>query len=80
MLRVPRVTDKRMHTSTIVELIDIFPALTELAGLDVPPVCPEGDKKPLVCVEGTSVTPLLSNLDQQWKKLPFLSTHVQLKE
>ena len=51
-----------MHTSDLVELIDIFPTLTELAGLD---------KKPLVCVEGTSVTPLLSNPDQQWKKAAF---------
>ena len=75
------MTDKGMRTKAFVELMDIFPNLTKLAGLDVPPICPEGDSKPPVCIEGTSVASLLSNPDQQWKKmLPFLSTHIQLKE
>ena len=59
MLRVPGVTDKGMRTSALVELIDIFPTITELAGIKVPPMCPVGDKQPLACVEGTSLTPLL---------------------
>ncbi len=52
MLRVPGVTDKGMRTSALVELIDIFPTITELAGIKVPPMCPVGDKQPLACVEG----------------------------
>ena len=71
VLKVPGVTDKGMRTKAFVELVDIFPTLTELAGLDVPPMCPDEDKKPLVCVEGTSVSPLLKNPDQEWKKAAF---------
>ena len=71
MLRVPGVTDSGMRSKALVELIDIFPTLTELAGLDTPPVCPEGNKDLLACVEGTSVVPLLKNPDQQWKKAVF---------
>lgn len=40
-----------MCTKAFVELIDVFPTFDELAGLDVPPMCSEGDKKPLqICV------------------------------
>ena len=70
MIRVPGVTDNGLRTKALVELIDIFPTITELAGLDVPPVC-TGDETQLTCVEGTSVTPLLQNPQQQWKKAAF---------
>ena len=71
MLKVPGVTDGGMRTSALVELIDIFPTLTELAGLPVPPLCPADGKSPLLCVEGTSLTPLLQDPKQQWKKAAF---------
>ena len=71
MIRVPGVTDQGMRTKALVELIDIFPSVTELAGLEVPPVCPVDNKKPLTCVEGTSVVPLLNNPQKQWKKAAF---------
>ena len=71
MIKVPGVTNNGMRTKAFVELIDIFPSITELAGLEVPPMCPEGDNKLLTCVEGTSVAPLLKNPDQQWKKAAF---------
>ena len=71
MLRVPGVTDSGMHTEALVELIDLFPSLTELAGLPVPPMCQQGNKDVLACVEGTSVAPLLKNPTQAWKKAAF---------
>ncbi len=71
MLRVPGVTDKGMRTSALVELIDIFPTITELAGIKVPPMCPVGNKQPLACVEGTSLTPLLQNPKMEFKKAAF---------
>ena len=71
MLRVPGVTDKGMRTSALVELIDIFPSLTELAGLPIPPLCPPGNKDILACVEGSSVAPLLKDPKQPWKKAVF---------
>ena len=33
ILRVPGVIDSGMHTDALVELIDIFPSVTELAGI-----------------------------------------------
>ena len=38
ILRVPGVTDSGMHSDALVELIDIFPSVTELAGIPVPPL------------------------------------------
>ena len=71
ILRVPGMTDNGMRSNALVELIDIFPSLTELAGLKVPTVCPEGNNSLLTCVEGTSVFPLLKNPSTQWKKAAF---------
>ena len=71
MISVPGMTDSGMRTKALVELVDIFPTLTELAGLDVPLLCPENNKNLLACTEGTSLVPLLKNPDQQWKKAAF---------
>ena len=71
ILRVPGITDGGMRTKALVELIDIFPTLTELAGLPVPPLCPADTKQPLTCVEGTSLTPLLEDPTLQLKKAAF---------
>lgn len=71
MLRVPGVTDKGLRTNALVELVDIFPTITELAGVSPPPLCPESDKQPLACVEGTSLTPLINNPDMDWKIAAF---------
>ncbi len=60
-----------MRTKALVELIDIFPSLTELAGIPVPPMCPENNNNMLACVEGTSVAPLLQDPDKEWKKAAF---------
>ena len=71
MIRVPGVTDKGMRTQALVELIDIFPSMTELAGVDVPKMCPEDQSDILTCVEGSSVAPLLKDPTKQWKKAAF---------
>jgi len=47
-------------TNALVELIDMYPTLTELAGLDLPSH-----------LEGQSFTPLLKNPEQAWKKAAF---------
>ena len=41
MLRVPGITDGGMRTDALVELIDIYPSLIELAGLPSQDLCPE---------------------------------------
>ena len=76
MVHVPGVTDKGICTKVLVELIDIFPTITELARFEVPPICPKEDNKLLACVEGTNLTPLLTNPDKQWKKAAFPSMFV----
>ncbi|XP_011405536.1 PREDICTED: iduronate 2-sulfatase-like [Amphimedon queenslandica] len=60
-----------MRTDALVELIDIFPSLTELSGIDVPPMCTENSAKSIACVEGSSVAPLLKNPTMEWKKASF---------
>ena len=71
ILRVPGVTDSGMKTTALVELIDLFPSMTDLAGIDVPPMCTENSPKSIACVEGSSVAPLLKNPDMKWKKGAF---------
>ena len=71
MIHVPGVTDSGMRTSALVELIDIFPSLTELAGIDVPPMCDQNSGKSIACVEGTSIVPLLKDPNREWKKGAF---------
>ena len=61
MIRIPGVTNSGMCTDALIELIDIFPSLTKLAGLPVPPLCPEDNKDLLACVEGSSIAPLLKD-------------------
>ena len=41
ILHVPGVTDGGMRTNALVELVDVFPSLAEIAGIPVPPLCPE---------------------------------------
>ena len=73
IFKVPGVTDGGICTKALVELSDIFLTLTELAGLPVPPLCPAdpNTKLPLVCVEGTSLTPLLKDPKMKWKEAAF---------
>jgi len=43
----------------LVELVDIFPTLSELAGLPIPTQCPENSNNVTFCTEGTSMVPLI---------------------
>ncbi|MEP3210668.1 MAG: sulfatase [Maribacter sp.] len=51
---------KGKRTEALVELIDMYPTLTELAGLELPEH-----------LEGQSFAPLLENPKQEWKKAVF---------
>lgn len=49
-----------VQSDALVELIDIYPTLSELSGLDIP-----------AHVQGTSLVPLLRKPDLEWKKAVF---------
>lgn len=51
-------------TERLTELVDLFPSLCDLAGLDTP-----------AYLQGTSVAPLLDQPDQEWKSAIFSQFH-----
>ena len=50
------------HTTvdSMIELVDIFPTLTDITGLPKVPTCPIESNKTILCSEGFSFAPLLS--------------------
>ena len=58
-------------TSELVELVDIFPTVIQLAGLPTVPICGETavSRATELCTEGTSLVPLLtSDTEDAWNK------------
>lgn len=62
MMRVPGIKQVSARTNALVELVDIFPTLTELCGLKFPNT-----------LQGTSMVPLLTNPNLKWKKAAYSS-------
>lgn len=60
ILSVPHMKSRGTHIKALVEFVDIYPTLSELAGLPLP-----GD------LEGTSFKPLLDDPTQPWKTAAF---------
>lgn len=60
LLSVPGTKHAGAHTDALVEFVDIYPTLTELAGLPLP-----GH------LEGTSFKPVLDNPQRAWKTAAF---------
>ena len=60
ILSVPHQKTAGQRTSALVEFVDVYPTLAELAGLPLPPH-----------LEGTSFVPLLENPAQPWKEAVF---------
>lgn len=64
IVRYPGQKKRGVETFAITELVDIFPSLCELAGIDIPDY-----------MQGTSFVPLLENPDLPWKKAAFSQFH-----
>lgn len=60
IISAPGMKHPGSHTDALVEFVDIYPSLGELAGLPVPPT-----------VEGTSFVPLLDDPTRRWKPAVF---------
>lgn len=60
IVSAPSAKEKAKQCDRLVEFVDIYPALCELAGLNVPPQ-----------LEGTSFVPLLNDCARPWKRAAF---------
>ena len=63
MIKVPGLTDKGIVSDSLVEFIDVFPTLVEVAGLPPAPPCPQQSRDTALCTEGTSFLPLVNKPD-----------------
>ncbi len=64
IIRYPNQKNKGAKTYAITELVDIFPSLCEIAGVNVPDY-----------MQGTSFVPLIKNPELKWKKAAFSQFH-----
>ena len=64
ILRYPNQEHRGAQTFEITELIDMFPSLCELAGIEIPDY-----------IQGTSFVPLIENPERQWKNAAFSQFH-----
>ncbi|KAK3100525.1 hypothetical protein FSP39_021302 [Pinctada imbricata] len=51
-----------LRSDALAELVDIFPTLTDLAGVDTPPLCPLQSNKVDFCTEGKSLAGVIVNM------------------
>ncbi|XP_033632113.1 iduronate 2-sulfatase-like [Asterias rubens] len=66
-------------SNSLVELVDVFPTVAELASLPVPPLCPVDASGVALCTEGVSLVPLIHHITDtpskvkvtNWKNATF---------
>jgi iduronate 2-sulfatase len=56
----PQLKEKNVKSKRLVEFVDVYPTLCELAGISIPET-----------LEGISAVPLFENPDRTWKKAAF---------
>lgn len=67
-----------LTSDALVEAVDLYATISELAGLDVPPTCPPNPFQIEFCTEGASLVPVIKNLTSptpdpslRWKPAVF---------
>ena len=72
MISVPGLTNEGIRSKKLVELVDIFATLVEATGFEPLEICPTDSSKIHLCTEGSSLIPLINNLNlPSWKKAVF---------
>ena len=71
MVHIPGLTDSGIATEELAEFVDLFPTLTEAAGLPELPLCPEDSSQINLCREGVSLIQLIKNSSVMWKNASF---------
>ena len=71
MVHIPDLTDGGIATEELAEFVDLFPTLTEAAGLPELPLCPEDSSQINLCREGVSLIQLIKNSSVMWKNASF---------
>jgi len=72
MVHIPGVTDAGVVTEQLTEYVDLFPTLVDAAGLPPLPVCPLDSSSIEVCTEGSSLLPLITEVNTTaWKQYAF---------
>ncbi len=64
LVSVPQLAQRGVTCPGVIELVDVFPTVTELAGLAPPPG-----------LEGTSFVPLIEDPDRKWHGFAFTQSH-----
>lgn len=64
IIRYPDQPNKGKQAHGIVELVDLFPTLCEISGIEVPEY-----------MQGSSLVPLIENPERQWKRAAFSQFH-----
>ena len=64
IVRYPNQKNRGVQTDGMIELVDLFPSICELAGIDVPDYA-----------QGTSFVPLIENPELPWKQAAFSQFH-----
>lgn len=64
IIRYPNQKNRGAQTYGITELVDLFPSICELAGIEVPDY-----------MQGTSFVPLIENPEMEWKSAAFSQFH-----
>ena len=63
------------EVTSLVELVDLFPTLVDLANLPPLPICPQSSAKVQLCTEGRSLLPLLLQNEKDILSKPALSQY-----
>ncbi len=71
ILKIPGITDRGILTDQLTELVDVFPTVSEAAGLPSIPPCPPDSSSVSLCREGDSILPLIHTPHKTWKQHVF---------